>query len=127
MVFRYFQIYHNSRRSTCKDEIGVESMSINHQSELISKSFGSSSNNSKKKERNFAGNLYIVYVLLGILYISTIAIIIYVCYANRINLSVLKENLKNDFIVNDIKHIVRIVLKDMQNERQSSVYKLSER
>lgn len=123
MVFGYiFQIYHNNRR-TCKEESGCESMSINHQSELIS-----SPNDSKEKENNFGGNLYFVYVLLGILYLSTIAIgIICVCSANRLNdLSVLRENLKNEFILNDIKHIVQIVLKDMKNEHQP-LHKLSER
>ncbi len=76
----------------------------------------------------FAGNLYFIYVLLGILYVSTIAILC-VCYANanRLNdLSVLRENLKNEFIVNDMKRIVQIVLKDMKNEHPP-VFKLSER
>lgn len=124
MVFGYiYQIYHNSRR-TCKEEEvgGGESMSINHQSELLC----SSSNHSKEKGNNLARNFYFVYVLLGILYVTTVAIIC-VCYTNRLNdLSVLKENLKNEFIVNDIKHIVQIVLKDMKNEHQP-VFKLSER
>lgn len=122
MVFGcIYQMYHNNRR-TCKEESGCESMSINHQSELISP------NDSKEKENNFGGNLYFVYVLLGILYLSTIAIgIICVCSANRLNdLSVLRENLKNEFILNDIKHIVQIVLKDMKNEHQP-LHKLSER
>lgn len=124
MVFGcIYQIYHNNRR-TCKEE----SMSINHQSELISKSLCSSSSESKEKENNFSGNFFLVYVLLGILYLSTIAIaVICVCYANRLNdLSALRENLKNEFILNDIKHIVQVVLKDMKNEHQP-LHKLSER
>lgn len=128
MVFGYIhQIYHNNRR-VCKEESSCESMSINHQSELLSKSLCSSSNHSKEKENNFGGNLYFVYVLLGILYFSTIAIAVtFMCYANRLNdLSALREHLRNEFIVNDIKHIVQIVLKDVKNEHQP-VYKLSER
>lgn len=128
MVFGYIhQIYHNNRR-TCKEESGGESMSINHQSELISKSLCSSSNHSKEKEGNFSGNLHYVYVLLGILYLSTIAIaILCVCYGNRLNdLSVLRENFKDELIVTDIKHIVERVLKDMKNEHPP-LYKLSER
>lgn len=131
MVFGYiYQMYHNNSR-TCKEESICESMSINHQSDsLPSKSLCSSSaNHSKEKENNnFGGNFYFIYALLGILYLATIAIgIICVCYGNRLNdLSVLRENLKNEFILTDIKHIVQMVLKDMKNDHQS-LYKLSER
>lgn len=128
MVFGYiYKVYHNNKR-ICKEESNCESMSINNQSELISKSLCSSSNHSKEKENNFSGNLYFVYVILGILYLSTIAIaIIFVYYANGLNdLSVLRENLKSEFIANDIKHIVQVVLKDMKNEHPP-LYKLSER
>lgn len=128
MVFGYiYKIYQNNK-SKCKEESRCESMSINHQSELISKSLCSSSNHSKEqKENNCSGNLCFVYVLLGFLCLSTVAFAtIFVCYANRLNdLSVLRENLKNDFIVSDIKRIVQIVLKDMKHE-YPPLYKLSE-
>lgn len=127
-IYQMYHHHHNNSRSS-KEEINSESMSINHQSELLSKSLcSSSSDHSKEKENNFSRNLYVVYVLVGILYLSTIAIaLICVCYANRLNdLSMLRENLKNEFIVTDIKHIVQMVLKDMKNEHQP-MYKLSER
>lgn len=61
-----------------------------------------------------------VYVLLGISCFATVAIAaIFVWNVHRFNdLSVLRENLKNDLIVDDIKHIVRIVLQELGNEYQ---------
>lgn len=91
-------------------------MTIDQQSELITNSLCSSSHqlNTKLKEK-VGKNLDYVYVLLGVLCFTTIAIsTIFVWYAHQFSdLSVLKENLKDDLIVNDIKQIVRMVLKDI--------------
>lgn len=122
MVFGYiYQVYRGSGKE-CKNESNSERMSINHQSESISNSLPSSSSHRS------SGNLCFVYVLLGVLCFLTIMIAtIFVCYVNRLSdLSVLRDNLKNDFIVDDIKHIVQMVLRDMKNEHQP-VHKLSER
>lgn len=61
-----------------------------------------------------------VYVLLGISCFATMAIAgIFVWNVYRYNdLSVLRENLKNEVIVDDIKHLVRIVLKELENDQQ---------
>lgn len=126
MVFGYiYQIYHHNNGGTCaKEEVDSQSMPINHQSEFIS--HGSSSNHPKKKENNYSGNFCVVYVLLGILYVSTGAIIC-ACYTSRqSDLTVLRENIKNEFVVNDIKHIVQIVLNDIRDEHQP-VFRMSER
>lgn len=124
MVFGYiYRIYHNSG-STCKGEAGSESMSINHQSEFTSKC--SSSNHPKKRENNCSGNFYVIYVLVGILYVSTVSIICAYYTNQRNDLTVLRENFKNEFIVNDIKHIVQRVLNDIRNEHQPA-FRMSER
>lgn len=59
-----------------------------------------------------------VHYLLGILYFLFIAMAVaFVCFTNRINdLSVLRENLKNELIVNDLKHIVQAILQKSNNE-----------
>lgn len=54
--------------------------------------------------------------LIGImLYIATIVIVaMFVCNFHQVDdVSALRENLRNDFIVDDIKHIVQMVLKDI--------------
>lgn len=65
--------------------------------------------------KNIFGNIY---VLLGIS--CTAATVIATLFVWNVyqfhDLSVLRENLKNDLIVNDIRHIVKIALRDMENE-----------
>ncbi|KAG4078140.1 hypothetical protein HA402_002192 [Bradysia odoriphaga] len=60
-----------------------------------------------------------VYVSLAILCFASIAIVAIVVWnVHQFNdLSVLRENLRNDLVVSDIKHIVEIVLKDMAKEQ----------
>lgn len=57
-----------------------------------------------------------IYALIGImLYIGSIVIVaMFVCNFNQVDdVSVLRENLRNDLIVDDIKHIVQMVLRDI--------------
>lgn len=90
-------------------------MTIDQQSELITNSLCTSSHQlNTKLIQKIDRNLSYVYVFLGVLCCATIAIsTIFVWYAHQCSeLSVLRENLKNDLIVNDIKHIVRILIDD---------------
>lgn len=93
-------------------------MTIDQQSALISNSLAPSSHHSKSKLKN---NLDNVYVFLGISFFATIGIAtIFVWYAYQLNdLSVLRQNLRNELIVNDIKHIVKIILDDIKNEQHT--------
>lgn len=59
-----------------------------------------------------------VYVLLGFSFFAIIASILLWNVHKFNDLSVLREKLKNDLIVNDIKQIVQAVLKDIENQYQ---------
>lgn len=58
---------------------------------------------------------YLYALLAIILYIASIAIVaVFVWNAHQVNdLSVLRENLRNDLVAGDIKHIVQMVLRDI--------------
>lgn len=62
-----------------------------------------------------------VYVLLAILCFASVAILgIFVWNVHQLNdISVLRENLRNDLVVSDIKQIVQIALRDMAKEQTS--------
>lgn len=55
-----------------------------------------------------------IYVICAILYFASITVVaIFVWNVHQVNdLSVLRENLRNDLVVSDIKHIVQSVLRE---------------